>query len=121
MNMRTMFSAVPLFALSIVSFPAHAAGLFAVSAELSHQGKAFGAPSAVVREGEPATVEVSGADGYRLGFTVRELAANEIEVVATVDSPHGRMAPTVVVRPGVPASIDVGEIGLKLTVNRSGD
>ena len=31
------------------------------------------------------------------------------------------MAPTVVVRPGVPASIDVGDIGLKLTVKRSGD
>lgn len=118
--MRTMFSAIPLLALS-VSFPAHASGLFAVSAELSHQGKVFAAPSAVVREGEPASVEASGADPYRLGFTVRELAANEIEVVATVDSPHGMMAPTVVVRPAVPASIDVGDIGLKLTVKRSGD
>ena len=120
MNTRAMFAAVALIALSGASCAAFAAGPYAVSATLSHQGKVFAAPPAVDRNVEPASVQVSGPTGYTLVLTVTELAADKIEVVAAVDSAHGNIAPTVVVRPGVPASITVGEMGLSLTVNRSG-
>lgn len=119
--MRSIFSALAPIVLSTVSVPACASGLYAVAAELSHGGHVFAAPSAVVREGEPASVEVSGANPYKLELTVKELAAGQIEVVATVDTSHGSIAPTVVVRPGVPASVDAGGIGLELTVTRRGD
>lgn len=117
---RTMSAAVAFLALSAGSFAAYAADAYAVSAKLSHQDKVFAEPSAVVRAGEAASMEVSGSNGYKLALTVRELAANKIEVVAAVDSAHGAISPTFVVAPGVPASIKVGEIGLVLTVNRSG-
>ena len=120
MNARATLSAITLVALFAAPFFAWSSGPYAVAAELSHQGKVFAAPSAIVRDGQPASMEVAGPHGYKLALTVKELAADRIEVVAAVDSAHGHIAPTVVVRPGVPARINVGGIGLKLTVNRSG-
>jgi hypothetical protein len=120
MNTRTTIAAAALIALVAAPFAARAAGPYAVSAKLSHQGKVFAEPSAVVRNGEPASIQVTGPSGYTLALTVTELAADKIQVAAAVDSPHGRIAPTVVVRPGVPASISVGEVGLSLTVSRGG-
>lgn len=117
---RTMSAVVALLALSTASFAACAAGPYAVSAKLSHQGEVFAEPSAVVRHGEPASIEVSGPNGYKLALTVRELAADKIQVVAAVDSVHGNISPTVVVKPGVPATVRIGEMGLSLTVNPSG-
>lgn len=120
MNTRTKIAALALIALSAASFTAFASGPYSVSAKLSHQGKVFAEPSAVVRNGEPAYVQVTGPMGYTLALTEKELAADKIEVTAVVDSVHGNIAPTVVVRRGVPASITVGEVGLSLTVNRRG-
>ena len=91
-----------------------------MAVELSHQGEVFSAPSVVVRDAEPALMEVTGARGYKLALTVRELAADRIEVVAAVDSAHGSISPTVVVKPGVPASMKIGEMGLTVTVAPKG-
>lgn len=117
---RSMSAAATLLAFSAASFAACASGPYVISAKLSHQDKVFAEPSAVVRAGEPASMEVSGPNGYKLALTVRELAADKIEVVAAVDSAHCAISPTVVVRPGVPAAVKVGEMSLALTVNRSG-
>ncbi|RYG85939.1 MAG: hypothetical protein EON59_11135 [Alphaproteobacteria bacterium] len=90
---------------------------FAVSTNLTYAGRSFARPSIVVLADKPATIEVPGAGGYKLTLTVSELDTHEIKVVAKLDSSHGSMAPTVVVRPGRPASASVGDLGLALTVS----
>jgi len=107
--------ALPL-ASSLATTPAS----YEVSATLSHAGKSFATPSAIVRADKPASIEVSGADGYKLTLTVTDLAPDKIKVAANLDSSHGAMAPTVVVRPGQPGSVTVGDLSLTLTVSRSG-
>lgn len=118
MSIRNKLLAV--MTLGLASLEAAACGSFKVSAQLSHQGKAFAAPSAVVKDGVPASIEVSGPNGYKLSLTVTDVAPDKIRVAATVDSSHGAMAPTLVVRPGQPATVTIGDIGLTLTVQRSG-
>ncbi len=93
---------------------------YEVSANLTHAGKSFAAPNAVVRANRPASVEVSGPDGYTFMLTVTDLAPDQIQVAVQVDSSYGAMAPTVVVRPGETANVSMGELGLELTVRRSG-
>jgi hypothetical protein len=120
--MRTLpriFVAVALSALSVSALAA-ASGLYKVSATLSHAGKPFAAPSAVVVAGQPASIEVSGADGYKITLTVTDVAADKIQVVAQVNSAHGSMHPTVVVHPNQPATVSVGDLELGLSVSRSG-
>jgi hypothetical protein len=120
MNTRTMLSASALVVCLAASFGAPASERYAVSAKLTHQGTAFASPTAVVRGGEPATMHMSGPNEFKLALTVKEGSAGKIEVAAAINSQHGKMAPTVVVEPGVPASVQVGDLGLTLTVNRSG-
>ena len=105
------------FAVSAFASPP---GSYDVSAKLLHAGKSFATPSATVGADKPASIEVSGVDGYKLTLTVTDLAPDKIQVAANLDSSHGSMAPTVVVHPGQPANVSVGDLGLELTVNRSG-
>ncbi|WP_162615842.1 hypothetical protein [Solilutibacter oculi] len=93
-------------------------GSYEVSAKLTHGGQAFAAPSAVVLANKPASIEVTGPDGYKLTLTVTDLAPDKIQVAAHLDSAYGSMAPTVVVRPDKSASVSVGDLGLELTVSR---
>ena len=93
-------------------------GSYAVSARLTHAGQAFAAPSAVVLANKPASIEVTGPDGYKLTLTVTDLAPDKIQIAAHLDSSHGSIAPTVVVRPDKPASVSIGDLGLELTVSR---
>ena len=65
-------------------------------------------------------MEMSGPSGYKLSFTVTELEPDKIQVAANVESQHGSLAPTVVVRPGKPATVSVGDLSLTLTVHRTG-
>ena len=112
--------ALVAFCLWSASSIAAAASSYEVSATLSHAGKAFASPSATVLGDQPATIQVSGKDGYKLTLIVTDVSADEIKVVASLDSSHGSMAPTVVVRPDQAAAVSVGDLGLKLTVRRSG-
>lgn len=96
-----------------------AAELYKVSATLSYKGEVFGAPTAVVKNGTPASVEVSGPSGYKFGFTVKDIAPDVIEVATDVESRHGRFAPTVAARPGQAARVSVGDLGLGLVVERT--
>ncbi|HEY6941203.1 hypothetical protein [Dokdonella sp.] len=120
--MRTWSTVMAVLASAAFAVAAFAAtpGSFQVSATLSHAGQPFAAPSAVVRAGEPASIEVTGADGYTLTLTVTDVAPDEIRVVARLDSAYGSMEPTIVVRPGQPASVAAGDVGLELTVRRDG-
>ena len=91
---------------------------YQVSAKLTRAGQTFAAPSAVVLANKPASLEVTGPDGYKLTLTVTDLAPDKIQVAAHLDSAYGSMAPTVVVRPDKSASVSIGDLGLELTVSR---
>ena len=115
-----IFTALALCAPAGLSF-AGPPGAYEVSAKLMHAGQPFATPNAVVLADKPASIGVTGPGGYKLMLTVTDIAPDKIQVAASLDSSHGSMAPTVVVRPGRPASVSVGELGLELTVRRSGD
>jgi len=117
---RKLLVALVALCLWSASSVAAAAASYEVSATISHAGKSFASPSATVLADQPATIQVSGKDGYKLTLIVTDMTADEIKVVATLDSSHGSMAPTVVVRPDQAAAVSVGDLGLKLTVRRSG-
>jgi len=117
---RKLLVALAALCLWSASSVAAAAASYEVSATISHAGKSFASPSATVLADQPATIQVSGKDGYKLTLIVTDMTADEIKVVATLDSSHGSMAPTVVVRPDQAAAVSVGDLGLKLTVRRSG-
>lgn len=93
---------------------------FAVSAKLMSAGQTFAEPQALVLADSPATIEVAGSDGYTFLVIVSDIAADQIRVVADLESSHGSMTPIIFVRPGEPASVWVGDLGLELTVERSG-
>lgn len=97
------------------------AGSYTVSATLSHAGKSFASPSLIVRAGEPATIEVSGADPYKFVVTIQDKAPDEIQVSASVKSSYGSMAPILLVRPGQAASIAVDSLSIELVVSRGGE
>ena len=119
MAIRRSSLTLAAFAL-LASSTCLAAETYKISASLSQNGKSLGDPVAVVQADTPASVEVSGPNGYKLGFTVTDLAIDEIKVAATLDSSYGNIAPVMVVRPGQPAKVAVGDLELILTVDRSG-
>lgn len=119
MTIRTSTAVGAAFALAF-ALNCQAAESYAISASLLHNGKSFGEPSAIVNGNTLTLVEVSGPNGYRLSFIVTDIAEDKIEVAAKLHSPHGDIDPVVVVRPGQPATVTVGELGLTLTVQRSG-
>lgn len=119
-NLKESIAAVVACSAFAVSSLAAASDSYKVSVKLSHAGNSFSEPSAVVLADKPASIEVSGTDGYKLTLTVTDLAVDQIQVVASLDSAHGSMEPTVVVRPDQPATISVGDLSLELTVGRSG-
>jgi hypothetical protein len=101
------------------SVDASSARSYSVVAQLSHSGQTFGEPSAIVRAGEPATVELSGADGYKLTLAVDDLGNEMLRVTASLRSRFGQMSPILVVKPGVPAGATVEGLSLTLTVTKS--
>ena len=119
--MATRKSSLALAAFALAaSFNCLAADTYKVTANLSHNGKSFGAPVAVVKADTPASVEVSGQNGYKLSFIVTNLAKDEIKIATTLDSAYGTIAPVLVVRPGQPGTVSVGDLELTLTVHRTG-
>ncbi len=104
-------------ALALATTASAAPATYAVEAQLSHKGHVFASPSAMVQDGVPATLEVTGPDGYRLALTVTRQSADAVELAATLDSPRGHMAPTLVVRPDQPGSVHVGDLALAVTVH----
>ena len=120
MSHRKNFIALAAALAILVSFNCLAADLYKVSASLAYKDKPFGTPSAIVKSDTPASVEMTGPSGYKLSFTVTDLAPDQIKVATSLDSTHGALAPTVVVRPGQPATVSVGDLSLTLKVDRAG-
>ena len=119
MTHRKFAALSAVFAVLVASNCA-AADLYKVSADLLHKGKSLGTPSAVVKSDTPASIEVSGPSAFKLSFTVTDLGPDQIKVATSVDSQHGAMAPTLVVHPGAPATVSVGDLSLTLKVDRAG-
>ncbi|HEX7769897.1 MAG TPA: hypothetical protein VF422_07695 [Dokdonella sp.] len=118
MDARHILAAISLVVVAAWPLAARSSSHYAVSMELSHQGKVFAAPSAVLREAEPARIEVAGADGYTLSLTLTDVRADAVELAVVLDSAHGNMAPTMVVAPGARAHVDVGALGFSVEVDR---
>lgn len=119
--MATSFRLAVLASLALTATSVFASpDTYTVSATLLHNGEPFGEPSAVVKADTPASIEVSGADGYKFSFTVTDLAPEKLQVSAKLESARGDIEPVVTVRPAEPATVTVGELGVRLTVVRGG-
>ena len=114
------FAALSAVLAALVASNCAASDLYKVSVDLTHKGKSLGAPSAVVKSDTPASIEVSGPSAFKLSFTVTDLGPDQIKVATSVESQHGAMAPTLVVHPGAPATVSVGDMSLTLKVDRAG-
>jgi hypothetical protein len=111
--------AVLTLALAFASSASFAAQLYTISTSLSHNGKLFGSPSAIVKDGTDATVAVSGPNGYKLALNVTDAGKGKLKIVTHLDSSYGSIAPTVVVFSGRPAMVSVGNIAIGITATRS--
>lgn len=120
MQTRMKIPAILALALALPSTATTAmqADVYTVSARLTHAGQSFAEPSIVVFADKPASVESTGPDAYRITLTVSGSSADQIQVAADIDSTHGSMAPTIILRHGEPSSVSVGDLGLELTVTR---
>lgn len=119
--MATLIRILVFAALASAASCAFSGGeTYTVTATLLHNGESFGEPTAIVKSDTPASVEVSGPDGYKLSLTVTDLASDEIQVSAKLDSSHGSMEPVLVVSPAKPATVTIGELGLRVTVIHGG-
>lgn len=109
--------AIALFAATA----AHAGGdRYQIAATLLHGGKPFAAPAMTVNGGEPATIEVAGAEAFKFAVTAAGIDAETVQIEADLQSVYGSMQPTMIVRAGEPASVTVGELRVELKVARLG-
>lgn len=93
---------------------------YTVRAGLLHKGDTFATPVVALKNNVPATVEVSGANGYTLTLTVTQLRDHTLRVASHLNSSYGSIDPVLLVEAGQTASVSVGDIGLTLTANRNG-
>lgn len=107
------------FAGLLATTSVSATGHYRVDTALQHGGVALGAPSLVVRSGEPGTIGITGPDGDTLTVTVRPDAGEALRIDGEVargtsDVPGDVFA--MVVAPGQAARLDTGTLGIVLTV-----
>ena len=93
---------------------------YTVRAGLSHRGDTFATPVVTLKNNTPASIEVSGADGYTLTLTVTDLGHDRLRIATRLNSSYGSIAPVLLVEAGQTASISVGDLGLTFTANRNG-
>lgn len=107
--------------MSLAATAAHAGGgRYRIDATLLHDGKPFAAPAMTVNGGEPATIEVAGAEAFKLAVTATGVDAETARLEADLQSVHGSMQPTIVVRMGEPASMTVGDLRIEVNVGSVG-
>ena len=94
--------------------------LYRLAFSISQDGKPLASPEVVVREGVTGSVDMSGPNGIKLDFTVTDLGDNKLKISTHVVSARGSSSPTIIVRPGQPASISDGNVELQVTANPHG-
>lgn len=97
-----------------------AVGPYRVSVNLAHMGKVFAAPAIVVKDGVPATIQVSGPDAYVLTITVRSAGHDRLMVATNLKSAYGSAHPAMMVRSGQTASATVGHIDISINTRQAG-
>jgi hypothetical protein len=115
MNIRKFSLAVgTLFVLSGASTLA-VSDSYRLSFKLSQGGHTLASPVLVVNPGVPAAIEVSGNPGYRIDVTVESAGEGMVKVATHLSTAQGSVSPTLLVKFGQSASVQVGEIGMQLT------
>lgn len=109
-----------IIALCAVSAGALAADRYNVSVKISDAGREFATPELAARPGQAATVEVSGPDAYALTVIVEPLSDGTLRASTSLKSSHGSMAPVLILKPGMPASVAVGRLSMTLTAAAGG-
>lgn len=102
--------------LAVASWSAFAAPIYKLSAAISHQGKVFATPVMLVEDGKPSEISVHGEDGFTLALTVTAIDKDRLGVSADLQSSHGSMTPEMVVIAGQPATVSVGDVAIRVTV-----
>jgi hypothetical protein len=119
MILRIITRAVTVLGLLAVPFSCVAAGPYSVSVSLAHLGKVFAAPTVVVSDGVPATIEVSAPDAYSLTITVKSAGHDRLMVETNLKSAYGSAHPAMVVLPGQTASATVGDIAISVNARHA--
>ncbi|WP_411360911.1 hypothetical protein [Pseudidiomarina sp. YC-516-91] len=90
---------------------------YTVHATLLSNGKVVGEPVLQVRDAEPASIEVSGVEGYSLALTVTaENTPGRYRLVSEVSTAGSNMSPTLVVEANQPAEVSIGQLTMRVTV-----
>ena len=106
------------FALASVAFNVSAQDrTYKISFDVSHNGKAVGSPTVAVREGTEGSMELSGADGYKITFIATAAGEGKTKVATTFTSPQGESSATLIVKDGQPASVSDGSYEFKFVVS----
>jgi hypothetical protein len=66
----------------------------------------------VVDDGVPATIKVSGQDGYTLTITVTSAGRDRLMIATSLESEYGAAHPAMMVLSGQTATATVGDIGI---------
>ncbi|MFC0446285.1 hypothetical protein ACFOD1_12425 [Pseudidiomarina halophila] len=103
------------FALAASAVHAVSAEDYHVAVDLLHNNQVTASPSLVVQDGVPASVSVSGDDGYEVALTIRK-QNSEFLVDTQINSAGGSIAPSFLVKASHPAKVTIGEFGLRLTL-----
>ena len=115
---------IAVAALLITSFApsvlnAASAG-YKVAAVIAAGGKELGKPTVTLKAGKPASVSVSGENGFRLELTVTESEPGTVEVDTRLNASAGSVATTVVTPVGKPVVVATDALSLQITVQPGG-
>lgn len=119
MTSRLTWICTAAIVLALAASPALAADVYKVSARISHGEDEIGSPVLLVNHQSPATVSLSGGDGYDFSVRlVRVDGSDELEVTVELATSLGRVSSVVTTGVGRPILVATGEIGLSVTVTR---
>ena len=107
---RIAIATLAVLVLSLGTSFARQPAIYKVSATLQHSGAVFASPALTIQAGVAGRVEVSGPNGYALELTISDADQGALKVDADLNSVHGSIAPTFVVRLNGPAKGAVGEL-----------
>ncbi len=109
------FSATALAIILMCASAARAADeTYDIHVTLFHQGSPFATPVMTVQAGERATIEATGPDAFKLALTATPIDADTVQIAGELESAHGSVLPTLIVKTGALATITAGAIGLEL-------
>lgn len=110
-----------LAALALLPLQAAAADSYKVSARIAHNGAPIGSPTLTVKQGEPASMSTTGANGYALQVKITPGEEDAIELEARLETRRGSVSTVVTTKPGKPVKLSTGDIDFGVTAERIDD